>query len=267
MSALSGFLRILRSERASKVVYDPLVVRNTEMNQSCLILLPSALDVRESDGKTIIVAGAGPSLDLCADVIRECRNNTVIIAASGAVPPLQARGIEPDWVIAMEGKEIILRDLASLASISHIVAFPSVHPGVLSAHMRQIYAGVRSDGTGLETRGGSTLIPALDFAMKCSSADIVLVGADLSNHKGGYAQFALRNDEGVAPANGDPPKYLAMRTGLERLIEKNRNSERRVYHVLDEGAILTGTERLLPKHLDRILNRMVEREAASERKP
>ncbi|RPH95743.1 DUF115 domain-containing protein [candidate division KSB1 bacterium] len=264
-NVLSGFLRILRSERASKVVYDPLVLRNAEMNKTCLILLPSALDVRQDNGKPVLVVGAGPSLDLCVQTIRELRDRFVVIAASGAVPPLQARGVEPDWVIALEGREIINRDLSALSPATRMVAFPSVHPGVLSAHMQHTFAGVRSDGSGLETRGGSSLVPALDFALHIASTDIALIGADLSAGNGIYAQNANR-DAAVEPMV-DPPKYLAMRTGLERLLGGRNLSNRKVFHVLDKGAVLSGTERLLPQHLDQILNRMAESEALSEREP
>jgi hypothetical protein len=247
-SALSGFLQILRAERASKIIYDPILSAHRSANALSLDSLASALDIRLDPTKQLVVAGAGPSLTSCLDALHSNRNRVVLIAASGAVPPLQTAGIVPDWVIALEGKDEIIADLQSLSPATAVVVFPSTHPQIL-AHA----PGALFSGSELESRGGTTAIPALDFALRCSRADVFLVGMDLGYFGGSYAVGALRMRAVTAPSPTLPPKFIAMRAALENLMQRSHLESRTICHVLADAPVLKGTRRLLPHEFSGIL--------------
>jgi hypothetical protein len=190
------------------------------------------------------VAGAGPSLEECTPALRRHRSRFVLVAASGAVPPLRSARIDPDWVIALEARDAVLNDLASLQPETPIIVFESTHPqAILSAH------GPVFCGRGLESRGGTTLVPALDFALRCSANDVFLIGADLGYGSRAYAAGAKREPKrGDLPA-GVPPKFLAMRAALENLLERKPRDARVVYHVLSVAPVLRTARRMQPAAL------------------
>ena len=247
-SPLEGFLQMLRTERVSRVVYNSIVAEHSSVNAARLDSLANVVDVRVDPKKRIVVAGAGPSLDSCLDALRNHRHRLVIIAASGAVPALQAAEIAPDWVIALEGKDVVVKDLANLTADSAFIVFPSTHPQVFDSAVGTLFRG--SD---LETRGGTTAIPALDFALRCSQSDIFLVGMDLSNYRGTYAVGTLRNRDTSESPLYQPPKFIAMRAALENLLNRRKPEARLIYHVLADAPILNRTRRLQPQYLERTL--------------
>ncbi|MBU0509627.1 DUF115 domain-containing protein [bacterium] len=246
---IAGFVQILRSEMASRHVYDTLISTHTAINGPRLAHCPSALNVRLLDDKLVCVCGAGPSLTPCLASVKRCRAQVIVVAASGAVPSLLQAGIEPDWIIALEGRESIVNDLSDLRADSHIIAFEVVNPAVLERFGEStIYRG---DGVqGLETRGGSSLIPAVDFALRTSTAEIALLGADLSLASGLYAGGAKRDASPTDLGNPSPPKFASMRAGIERLLSKPDLQNRTIFHVLPKGRPLRGTSCIEPSDLE-----------------
>ena len=248
MSPMHDILKILRTEIASRSVYEPLLRR--EPGEERAHSFPPVTGVRLDPNRVTAVVGAGPSLDSCLDVLRRHRSRLHVVAASGAVPALMAGHVPPDWVIAMEAKETVLGDLNSLPTASRVVVFPSAHPGVVRMERFVFYSAGEESGQVLETRGGSSVIPELDFALRMSRADVVLVGLDLGYHNGAYARSSRRSPESAGVGNPVPPKFLAMRAGLERVLLANGSPNRKVYHVLDYGKPLKGTLLLAPDHLE-----------------
>jgi len=244
-SPLSGFVQMLRAERVSRTVYDSLLNDHLRSNEPVLNALPRALHVQLPRDKSVVVAGAGPSLEECAPALRRWRRQLMVIAASGAVPPLRAAGIDPDWVIALEARETVLDDLADLPQGISVVVFASAHPQVIQRIRGPLYCGA-----GLDSRGGTTLIPALDFALQCSPCDVFLVGADLGHGSRTYAAGAKRDTARSNLLPGMSPKFLAMRAALENLLERRANESRVVYHVLTAAPTLRGTQHMVPAELD-----------------
>jgi hypothetical protein len=243
---LSGYLQILRAERASRYVYESLVSAHLGASSAILSTLPKAVSVRLPDQRPVIVAGAGPSLDACAAHLREHRGQCVMVAASGAVPALLANGLEPDWVIALEAREAILDDLLDLPASSNVIVFPATHPAVYSTNPSRLFCGGGCGDEGLETRGGTSVIPALDFAMRVSGSDVVMVGVDLGNQRGTYARHAKRETDVALP---DAP----------RVINARPISGRCIYHVLEAGQPLSGTRLAKPADLPTILEHHIIR--------
>ena len=247
-SPLTGFVQMLRAERASRVVYATMLNEHCPVNHQRLSALPSVGGIRFQPGMKVVVAGAGPSLDECVQTLRRHRSRFVLMAASGAVPSLRAAGIDPDWVVALEGKDAVLSDLADLPRGIPTVVFESTHPEITRAAQGPLFCGA-----GLETRGGTTLIPALDFALQSSAEDVILIGADLGYGNRLYASGARRETAGESVLSNVPPKFLAMRAALENLLERKVSGSRKVFHVLRAAPILRGAQRMLPTDLDAAL--------------
>lgn len=244
-SPLSGFVQLLRAERVSRAIYDDMLNEHRRANRERLKSLPGVRDIRFPSGVRVVVSGAGPSLDECVSALRLHRLQFVLVAVSGAVPPLRSAGIDPDWVVALEGKEAVVDDLADLPRGIPTVVFESTHPEILRAPCASLVCGA-----GLETRGGTTLIPALDLALQCSTVDVILVGADLGYTHHSYASGAKREPAGEGALHGVPPKFLAMRAALESLLEKKVRYPRVIYHVLRTAPVLRGARRMQPMELD-----------------
>jgi hypothetical protein len=225
-----------------------MLTEHRRINRDRLDSLPHAPDICLELGKDVVVAGAGPSLDECAPALRRHRSKFVLVAASGAVPPLRAAGIDPDWVVALEGKDTVVNDLADLPEKISTVVFECTHPQIVRAARRKLFFG-----DGLETRGGTTLIPALDFALQCSMEDVILVGADLGYGNRVYASGAKRECLVMSVPSGVPPKFLAMRAALENLLDGKLRAPRTVYHALRTGPALRGALRVQPDELGFLL--------------
>lgn len=241
-SPLAGFIQRLRSERVSWPVYKALLAEHKNENREILENAPSALSIRLDPRKHIVVAGAGPSLDECLQAMNRNRSRIIIVAASGAVPALLKARILPDWVIALEARSAILEDLKSLPLAIPIIAFPSVNPGVMRETGRTHF-----NGTELEARGGTTVIPAIDFSLRCSKTDLYLVGVDLGAGKRTYASGTNRDHHAENRPATVAPKYIAMRNAIESLLRNRLDGRRMIYHVLRDGDVLQGTQRLLPE--------------------
>jgi hypothetical protein len=244
-SPLSKFVQLLRAERVSRVVYDGILDEHRRVNQERLRSLPGTHEIRFQSGVKVVVAGAGPSLDECVGALCSHRRQFLLVAASGAVPPLRAAGIDPDWVVALEGRDAVVSDLADLPRGIPTVVFESTHPEIMRTARGPLYCGA-----GLETRGGTTLIPALDLALLCSTENVILVGADLGYGNRSYAAGANRETMNDSAPSGVPPKFLAMRGALENLLERNACGPRVVYHVLHAAPVLRGARRMRPTELD-----------------
>jgi len=251
---LSGLMSIVRTELASGSVYNPLLNGCGERATDRLRDLPSALSARLPEHRMTIVVGAGPSLNACTGDLVEHRAQITILAASGAVPALKAARIIPDYVFALEAKSTIVNDLTDLPLGTKVVVFPATHPAILSSCRFTLMTGANRHGESLETRGGSSIIPAVDFALRAGDGDVALVGMDLSNHSGAYATGSLRNDSGENPGNALSPKFLSMREGIERVLRDRLDGRRTVFHVLADGNPLKGTQRIGPEGLSVVQN-------------
>lgn len=247
---LTSLLQVWRAERASKPVYNEMLASHAQQNRSSIEQLPQAVMISFAAAELIVVAGAGPSLAMGMDFITANRSRQVIIAASGAVPVFLRHGIVPDWTMALEAKDSIIADLAELPQGSGVIVFPSTHPEIVHNRKWRRFAGQSVGGDGLRARGGSSAIPALDFALRAALTDVALLGLDLGHQQGAYAYGANRE---LAATAVDPPKFAAMRAGMEYVIAAHREhtiqAGRIILHVIDRGRPLAGTTQISTKQL------------------
>ena len=248
---LFGYVQMLRAEQASASTYRSILEINESTNREMIENLPSVIDDIPPSRSHAIVLGAGPSLDKCIESIRHLRDYACLIAVSGAVPALIKYGIQPDWVVAMEAKKAVTDDLKTLNRPANIIVFPSTDSEALHLHGHKYFCGTSTEANCLETRGGTSAVPALDFAMRQFDGKVLLIGLDLSNANGSYSQYANR-EQSDYEIEAEYPKYDAMRTGLERVIYKHKlnGNEKDIFHVLIDGDALKGAKRILTNELE-----------------
>jgi hypothetical protein len=80
-------------------------LRNTIENIPTMFEARSLTTLRDAfEGKPVVVVSAGPSLDKNMDLLKDVRDNVVIVAVDTAVKALKERGIEPHLMVTVDGK-------------------------------------------------------------------------------------------------------------------------------------------------------------------
>ncbi len=135
-------------------------------------------------GKTVAVAGAGPSLDECLPALKKWGGP--VIASDRAVRPLLAAGIVPYFVVAVEISKLGARKLTGLrSSLKNVpLAFdPLVAPATLDSYPGPLYTWNRPKEVldkGDIRLGTGVVTYAVGLAEIMAASQIVLVGVDLA---------------------------------------------------------------------------------------
>ncbi len=233
-AALAAELLAHKVLTASRSLYRPLISNNVLLNEEATRKLPQLQMSGRTCSRIALAIGAGPSLNNCINTIKLARESLMIVAASGAVPVLCANGLSPDWTIALEARENLIQDIEELEDDAKVVVFPWSMPKVFESRRLKVY--LADEQTGLETSGGTSGLTAADFAFKVTRGNVYLLGMDLSDANGAYAEGAFRANSEIQK---EAPKFASMRTAFEEWLRDHR--EHRVFQVLgDQAAPLKG---------------------------
>lgn len=166
-------------------------------------------------GKTIVVAAAGPTLALHYDWLLAQDEKYCLIAVDAALKPLVEAGIYPNVVVTIDSfRDGIYPFFSSIPllrfSDKTLVYFPVVHGDVLkqwpgrrlgSYSTSTLYERVREHYP-KETlfSSGSVLHPSVDLAVKMGASRVILLGADLSfpggsSHVSGSPAFCNKAED------------------------------------------------------------------------
>jgi hypothetical protein len=205
-----------------------LWVRNLVRN---LPLLERAPGVGEIAGAftqlPALLLAAGPSLDEVMPHIEQIRRRALLISVDTALPTLQRRGVEPDFVVAVDPQYWNTRHLDwARPRSSVLIAESSTHPRVF----RMLETPVRfcsslfplgsyfEEWTGERGKlgaGGSVSTTAWDFARTLGCNPIYVAGLDLgfpgmTTHAAGsfFEELAHLQAHRLAPAEGSFYHYL-----------------------------------------------------------
>jgi len=212
----------------------------------------------------VVLVGAGPSLDNSIKALQDIKARCLIITVGTALRPLLSYGITPDLVIITDPQPIVIRQIEGLQTKAPLVAFPTVHPTVLST-----YPGIKiiAYQRGMETTesmalelgeelidtGGSVVTAALDMAIRMGCNPVVFLGVDLGytrgkTHAAGamYGDLAVKEDPLLTdvPSNQNgfikaPPNLIIYRKWIERRIEK-AGPDIKFFNLSPEGAAIQG---------------------------
>lgn len=153
--------------------------------------------------KPIAVIGAGPSLDIYKDILKENRDRLFIISAGTGLSSLLALDIQPDAHLELEYKKLasdILEHVSTKYSLKDIPLFGSIecHPDMTK--LFKSYTAFGSEASGFaHTHPNGTLIgggvncvnAAVSLASRLTNSDIYLFGTD----------FAYTNDQHHSKSN------------------------------------------------------------------
>ncbi|MFA6449430.1 MAG: 6-hydroxymethylpterin diphosphokinase MptE-like protein [bacterium] len=145
--------------------------------------------------REMIVAAAGPSLDISIELLKASPAAPDIIAVDSALAPLLRAGIHPRFVVTGDPQTKTI-DLFHGLPIENeeLVFFPTSNPEVVALfpHERRwaAYSSLSDDEILLDNNfekgqlffSGTVLLAAVDFAVKTCAKPTVLIGADFSFH-------------------------------------------------------------------------------------
>lgn len=143
--------------------------------------------------KPAVVVAAGPSLDKQLPLLRERRDQLVVIAIGQTVEALATAGIRPDLVHVLESRDVShqLTGAGDPGDLDLVVT-PNCHPALFDLPTRSCFVATPASvgmGTwiaeatgrrGHTTGGSSVAIAAVGLAMMLGSDPIVLIGQDLA---------------------------------------------------------------------------------------
>lgn len=167
-------------------------------------------DFRE---KNVIIVGAGPSLDLNVQLLKEKKENTIILAMGAVCRKLYNLGIPMDYIIITDPKEISNGQIAGLENLD----IPMILMSTATKDVARYYYGKKyllcqkgfSDAEKLATKenlplfetGGSVATTAVDMCIRFDVNKIIFVGMDLA-YTGNKNHASGARDEGITDYSG-----------------------------------------------------------------
>lgn len=227
-------------------------------------MLREGRSVRELFGRLegvvpVVVLGAGPSLDRVLPAIGRYRKNFIILATGTALKPSLLREIVPDIVCLTDPGETVLDQIKGVDIDVPLVTAPGVYTPVVTEWRGKVFWGfVEGDRLTDENREtaaakgtlesfGSVIHFTLSLGVKMSPGPVFLAGVDLeegfTTH--GRGSFHLENMlrdwdrfRGVLPVRDAGKKYLAFKTGIERILSRTGHP---VYRIEPTSVSIEGT--------------------------
>lgn len=165
------------------VVYEKLqqenFIENTKKNYPNI---KEIFNLLKGNNKPFVIAAAGPSLDYEIESLKEYRSEFNIICVGSALRPLMSKGIKPDAIVIIDGKEIVKKQFEGFENKD----IPLCFKATASRWAVDFYNGPKyifnasdEDEYTLEIRG-TVAVPAIDIAIKSAAKEIILLGQDLA---------------------------------------------------------------------------------------
>jgi hypothetical protein len=247
------------ADRFTELEFERLWLRNLVLNSARLSdSQPFATLTGAFTGKTALLAGAGPSLGGLRDWIKQEREKLVLFAVDTALRPLVAAGIEPDYVVSLDGQIHNLADfhginVRRMQLLYDLTVYPAIPALPFSKRFHFETAGFSMvDGRaclishpfvlwikqcigeiGALSCGGNVTTSALDAIHSCGFRELYLAGCDHA-FPGGATHCR------DAPL----PERLALRADRLHPLEAQSRAlirrRRRVTTVSNDGRRLTG---------------------------
>jgi Tfp pilus assembly protein PilF len=230
-------------------------------------------------GVPAILVAAGPSLDKNIRLLRDIQQNALIMAVDTALPALLAHGIQPHFVAAIDGDEVIYEKIAACASHAHgtsLLCQGHVTPKIVKTfpadtifwafsgnELEQwIYESLFDRKQTLEMGAWSVAHFNLAAAILMGASPIIFIGQDLAySHNRDHAAHTVltesnhmakilkeRNDDLVWVDGWDGGKVPTHRGfyGVKCLFEEmlSQHPDRHFINATEGGARLEGAEHI-----------------------
>lgn len=143
----------------------------------------------------VVIASGGPSLNKQINLLKSIRENIILIAAGSTINSLISEGIEPDYVVSIDGGIPNYHHFKNLKlENAQLIYTMQSHPGVRNAFLNDCYVtGINGFDAVTEymekqldidlpvfISGGTVAHLAFNMALYISSGPVALIGQDLA---------------------------------------------------------------------------------------
>lgn len=244
-------------------VYDEIFVQNSRVNFRCCDGYVDELR-EEFEGKQVIIVAAGPSLGKNIHLLKKKPENTIIFAVGAVFRKLVEQGIDVDYVIITDPKQVTVSQIRGLEDQK----VPMLLLSTAILDIAKLYQGkkylicqkgydraeqyAKEHNYYLYHTGGSVATTALDIAIQFKASRIVFVGLDLAftgnqmHVSGGGEQGGFAGLESMieVPAIGSGVVYTSRsfdsyRRWMERRV-KEADVTMPVHDATEGGAVKQG---------------------------
>lgn len=206
------------------------------------------------EGKPIVIASAGPSLEKDLNTIKEKREHIKIFAVGRALDILMKNGIKPDIITILDAGETVYNQIKGYEDLDIPLCFLSTGSRwAVKAYKGPKYmffnkeCSFNKEDTVVQT-GKTVAIPTIDLAIKAGAKKIILCGQDMAfvdnkfhagdnnniEQNGSYKKVLGVDGNYLNTTSG----MLEFKKGIERLIENNENVK---FINSSKGAKIKGT--------------------------
>lgn len=198
---LAAQIRAADANRTTLVAYSRSWLKNAIEN------LHAVLDSRPIDclegffkGDPAAVVAAGPTLDETVEILKTYQSRMVVIAVGTALKPLLRAGVKPDFVIVVDGKEVVKKQFENVETSGIVLlAPPNVDPGIYKSFRQEDIVTFASGAMaeferclkewGMEAKAlqtmGTVTVSALSAAHFFGCQDIYCFGLDMAGRPDG----------------------------------------------------------------------------------
>ncbi|MBM7866679.1 DUF115 domain-containing protein [Heliobacterium gestii] len=189
---------ILDSMLAIRMAYErfgSLMHQNWEQNQDTLRTQAGFRDFLADMGAhdTVLVAGAGPSLDLVMPFLPEWKKSAFLLAVGSAVGSLREHLCFPDGVVISDPQDFVMNQVIVYEDVvwPALLLLPTIHPRIFREYQGKKYVlaqeglqyvedWAKRRGEDTLPTGGSVITLALHVALKMGAKRIVFMGMDFA---------------------------------------------------------------------------------------
>ena len=216
------------------------------------------IDLYKDSDKPYVITASGPSLDNELELLKENREKFNIISVGSSLRALMNKGIKPDAVVIIDGKEIVKKQFEGYENED----IPLCFVATASRWAVESYKGPKymfnitdEDNIIIATRG-TVAVAAMDISVKCRAEKVVFLGQDLGfvgnkshtetfgkvygfeeNNKQLYKNKVVKAVDGgvISTTQG----YISFKNKIESLIRTNTHVK---FINCSKGAFINGAD-------------------------
>ena len=275
LKLLKDNLTVAKVNENTIMYYGEQWQKNYILNLEYAVQDSSILKLKDKFSCPVIVASGGPSLSKQLATLKTYRKNIVLIAAGSTINSLISEGIEPDYVISIDGaainyehyKKITFKNTSFVYTMS---SFPKIREcfdtecffalSPTDRTLQEHLSKITNQESIILAGGGSCAHYALTLALYLTSGPITLIGQDLAytnnkSHADNNVRVQEINREEMLNTGGilvdgynggkvltDYP-FLGMKETFERIISVSEDKDR-VFNSTEGGAKIKGFSQL-----------------------
>lgn len=222
--------------------------------------------------KTVFLVAGGPSLRHSLDLLRNKRENDVILCVGTVARLLMREKIVPDFVIITDGLQSVLRQVEGVldsektkllymctANAEAVGSFSGEKYAVFQKGYDDAEVYAAQHGIELVATGGSVSTTAIDICIRYGCKKIICLGLDLAytdnqtHASGTLSEMNISDREGMYSVTGilgNEVKTISSLNMFRKWIEERIREESEIEFVnISNGAYIEGMKNLVPSEI------------------